>query len=552
MSDVLAGQVLHLQWNAYTSSWGPVLRDLRAAGLFHDLTLVTGDNQLVTAHKIVLAACSQFFRGLLASLPMQTTGPLAPAVLYMRGVTGAALLKLLDFMYNGEVNVEQQLLKEFLQLGEDLRVQGLCEELVDKGEEKGGGNKHKERKEGGGSTGKEVRRSFSGKEKIVLGDRIDKKKQKENAGECSEVSNDRTSGGRKDYTERKAGKREVEEEVSGTGRKDYAERKTIKRDVDEEIPISIRKDYVERKTTKREIDDAMGSVSSKKEYERKTSKREVDDDIVVSVGKKEYVDRKTPKREVEEECSMKSEVVDVSDSPGEELETGVEKDERMLTEKERRTPTPRKKIRKLKSLEELKDDAINRDVLTMDPGEAHGILKLIENLDHIEENSEDLNIFVQLLNQLILKSNIANNVLYFCGICQKSLKSKQHMVNHVEANHVEGVFHICSDCGAKMKTRSSLFSHKNKNHKVQKKEAPEGKTAHSKVELLTVDAESTPTKPESHLAHEYSVEVQNRQEYVNRIEDVQNSYKNVNMSERADTHHLEDTANHYSSDTEFE
>ena len=51
MSDVLAGQVLHLQWNAYSQSWGPVLRELRAAGLFHDLTLVTSDNQLVTAHK---------------------------------------------------------------------------------------------------------------------------------------------------------------------------------------------------------------------------------------------------------------------------------------------------------------------------------------------------------------------------------------------------------------------------------------------------------------------------------------------------------------------
>ena len=36
MSDVLAGQVLHLQWNAYSHSWGPVLRELRAAGLFQN------------------------------------------------------------------------------------------------------------------------------------------------------------------------------------------------------------------------------------------------------------------------------------------------------------------------------------------------------------------------------------------------------------------------------------------------------------------------------------------------------------------------------------
>ena len=63
MSEVLAGQVLRFQWNAYSSSWGPALRDLRTAGLFHDLTLVTMDNTAVSAHKLVLAACSAFFKG---------------------------------------------------------------------------------------------------------------------------------------------------------------------------------------------------------------------------------------------------------------------------------------------------------------------------------------------------------------------------------------------------------------------------------------------------------------------------------------------------------
>ena len=123
-----------------------------------------------------------------------------------------------------------------------------------------------------------------------------------------------------------------------------------------------------------------------------------------------------------------------------------------------------------KSFEELKDEAINRDVLTMDPGEAHGILKLVENLETIEENSEDLNVFVRLLNQLILKSDIASNVLFFCGICQKSLKSKSHMLNHIESSHVNGVYHKCSDCAVKFKTRGNLSSHKVKVHKQLKKD----------------------------------------------------------------------------------
>merc|ERR1712025_188157 len=123
-----------------------------------------------------------------------------------------------------------------------------------------------------------------------------------------------------------------------------------------------------------------------------------------------------------------------------------------------------------KTLVDLKDEAINRDVLTMDPGEAHGILKLVENLDTIEEESEDLNVYIRLLNQLILKSDVASNVLYFCGICQKSLKSKPHMLNHIESSHVNGVYHKCSECNNKFKTRGNLSSHKLKAHKQLKKE----------------------------------------------------------------------------------
>merc|ERR1719154_178945 len=266
------------------------------------------------------------------------------------------------------------------------------------------------------------------------------------------------------------------------------------------------------------------------------------------VTRKEFSDRKVSKREYDEDVSASKSEVDLFDSPGEELEAGLDKDERMLGDKERRTPTPRKKIRKLKSLEEQKDDAINRDVLTMDSGEAHGILKLIENLDHIEENSEDLNIFVQLLNQLILKSNIANNVLYFCGICQKSLKSKQHMVNHVEANHVTGVYHKCVECGAKMKTRSSLFSHKNKNHKIHKKDSPDNKNdslvLHNKSEIL----------PKPDLVLNKAEPVQNRSEFLPRMnENVQNSF---NPAEEAldliDTHQTDESINHYSSEAEYE
>ena len=130
-------------------------------------------------------------------------------------------------------------------------------------------------------------------------------------------------------------------------------------------------------------------------------------------------------------------------------------------------------------------------------------------------------------------------MLYFCGICQKSLKSKQHILNHVEANHVIGVYHVCAECGMKMKTRSSLFSHKNKNHKIHKKEDLKVEQTTIKTDLPSL-SESIQTKVDP---------VQNRPDYIHRsIEDVQNNFNNIHM----DSHSLEKAINNYSSETEYD
>ena len=99
---------------------------------------------------------------------------------------------------------------------------------------------------------------------------------------------------------------------------------------------------------------AQNKIPSNRKEERKLVKRE---------------------REINDVIPAKSEV-DFDPNPSEETDTRTDHEDKMLDKDRTRTPTPRKKIRKLKSLEELKDDAINRDVQTMDSGEAHGILKI--------------------------------------------------------------------------------------------------------------------------------------------------------------------------------
>jgi len=69
--------------------------------------------------QVIIAACSPFFRTVLQRNPH--THPL----LYLKGVKLSNLKQVLDFMYNGEVNVAQEELNTFLNVAEDLKVKGL-------------------------------------------------------------------------------------------------------------------------------------------------------------------------------------------------------------------------------------------------------------------------------------------------------------------------------------------------------------------------------------------------------------------------------------------
>ena len=73
------------------------------------------------AHKLILAACSPFFRGILRQNPH--TNPL----LYLKGVDHANLQSILQFLYHGEVNIAQADLSAFLAVAEDLQIRGLTQ-----------------------------------------------------------------------------------------------------------------------------------------------------------------------------------------------------------------------------------------------------------------------------------------------------------------------------------------------------------------------------------------------------------------------------------------
>lgn len=96
------------------------MSDIRQEEDFFDVTLAIDGRQL-RAHKLILSACSFFFRKLLRNNPAPNP------VIVLWDVTFDDMLNLLDFMYNGEVRVKQANIQNFLAIAEKFRVRGLCQ-----------------------------------------------------------------------------------------------------------------------------------------------------------------------------------------------------------------------------------------------------------------------------------------------------------------------------------------------------------------------------------------------------------------------------------------
>jgi len=109
-----------LRWNDFETNISVAFRELRDDKDFFDVTLACDDEQ-IQAHKVILSACSPFFRNVLRRNPHQHP------LLYLKGVKYTDLQSVLNFMYHGEVNVAQEELNSFLAVAEDLRVKGLTQ-----------------------------------------------------------------------------------------------------------------------------------------------------------------------------------------------------------------------------------------------------------------------------------------------------------------------------------------------------------------------------------------------------------------------------------------
>lgn len=106
---------------------------------FVDVTLAC-DGIQIKAHKMVLSACSNYFKELFLANPCKHP------IVILKDMKFEDLRAIVNFMYKGEVNVSQNQLGALLKTAEVLRVKGLTEvnesdaEKINGGDQRGGGH----------------------------------------------------------------------------------------------------------------------------------------------------------------------------------------------------------------------------------------------------------------------------------------------------------------------------------------------------------------------------------------------------------------------------
>lgn len=110
-----------LKWNDFESNVSKSFGLLRREEYLHDVTLVCDDSTQVSAHKLVLSACSEYFKTLFKNSAFHHQNTL----ICLNGVTSNELKNILDYMYNGETNIFQDDLDHFLETAQRFKLSGL-------------------------------------------------------------------------------------------------------------------------------------------------------------------------------------------------------------------------------------------------------------------------------------------------------------------------------------------------------------------------------------------------------------------------------------------
>jgi len=143
----MAAEQYCLKWTNYQRNVTSSFKTLLENEEFVDVT-ISAEGKSCSAHRVVLSAASPYFRNLLSSLKAWQH-----PVLVLRDISHIDVTAILEFVYDGKVDVSQDRLQSFLRTAQFLQISGLVEENGSSREEQqakekvcsssGGGGKRK-------------------------------------------------------------------------------------------------------------------------------------------------------------------------------------------------------------------------------------------------------------------------------------------------------------------------------------------------------------------------------------------------------------------------
>merc|ERR1712126_655350 len=119
-----------LKWNDFHSNASKSFGLLRNEDYLHDVTLVSDDQDQITAHKLVLSASSEYFKNIFRN------NRISNPFLCLDGISSTDLHNILDYIYNGEIQIYQEHLDRFLAVAQRFKLEGLLGGDVDEEKEK--------------------------------------------------------------------------------------------------------------------------------------------------------------------------------------------------------------------------------------------------------------------------------------------------------------------------------------------------------------------------------------------------------------------------------
>lgn len=123
-----SSNLFYLKWNNFSKIVSTQYELLRDAKSLTDVTFIC-DGKRIEAHKLVLYACSPYFKGLI-----EEDLNSKHLVFFFNDVKYEIMKALLEYMYMGEVHIRNEDLKEFIRVAEKLKVRGLdsgCDSNMD-------------------------------------------------------------------------------------------------------------------------------------------------------------------------------------------------------------------------------------------------------------------------------------------------------------------------------------------------------------------------------------------------------------------------------------